>query len=49
MILRKKDTVPDIPQNEEEYLDRAMANKKGSLGQTVTAMKLLLGIRGHQP
>ncbi len=48
MSLRKKETVPDIPQNEEEYLDRAMANKKGALGQTVTALKLLLGMRGHR-
>ncbi len=45
MSLGKKDTAPDIPQNEEAYLDRAMANKKGALGQTVAALKLLLGRR----
>lgn len=42
MILRKTGT-PDIAENEKEYFDRVMANKKGALSQTVTALKLMLG------
>jgi Na+-translocating ferredoxin:NAD+ oxidoreductase subunit B len=45
MNLRKKEAGPDLAQDEEEYLDRVMANKKGTLGQTVTAIKMLLGMR----
>ncbi len=43
MRLNKRETRSDVAANEEEYLDRVMANKKGAFGQTITAIKLLLG------
>jgi electron transport complex protein RnfB len=49
MGLGKREGDIDLPQNEEEYLDQVMANKRGALSQTVTALKLMLGIGSTRP
>ena len=45
MQLRKKQSRTELPENEEEYLDLVMANKKKMLAQTGMLLKVLFRMR----